>query len=88
MILITIIIKIMKPINFKESTNVSRPTSEAGGVLPYWSDGKQNVSKWKPTFIERIRIAFGAPIWVGILSGKRTPAMWVDATTKKMFNYE
>ena len=48
--------------------------------LHVWSDGNQCVSKWKPTFIERIRIAFGAAIWMGIFGGSSQPPVWLDAT--------
>ena len=74
----------MKPVNFKESTKeLKKPSSmrdDECSSLHVWSDGNQCVSKWKPTFIERIRIAFGAAIWMGIFGGSSQPPVWLDAS--------
>ena len=74
----------MKPINFKESTKeLKKPSSmrdDECASLHVWSDGNQCVSKWKPTLIERIRIAFGAAIWMGIFGGSSQPPVWLDAS--------
>ena len=52
----------MKPIKFKEATKVlQRPatmTDAECASLHVWSDGKQCVSCWKPSFMERVRILF------------------------------
>lgn len=45
--------------------------------LPVWSDGKQCVSCWKPTFKERLNILFTGKVWLGVLSGKTQPPVFV-----------
>ncbi len=72
----------MRPIDFKQSTKVlQRPstmTQSECGSLHVWNDGKQCVSCWKPTFIERIKILFGGNIWLGVLSGKTQPPVFIS----------
>lgn len=71
----------MKPIDFPQSTKVlQRPgtLSDAEcGALPVWCDGKQCVSCWKPTIKERIKILLGGNVWLGVLSGKTQPPVFV-----------
>ena len=63
----------MKPIDFPQSTKVlQRPSTMAESEcqsLHVWNDGNQCVSCWKPTVSERIRIAFGGNVWLGLLLG-------------------
>ncbi len=72
----------MKPTDFKQSTKVlQRPSTMAESEcqsLPVWSDGKQCVSCWKPTFKERLNILFGGKVWLGVLSGKTQPPVFVS----------
>lgn len=72
----------MKPIDFPQSTKVlQRPSTMAESEcqsLHVWNDGKQCVSCWKPTLGERIRIAFGGNVWLGVLSGKTQPPVFVS----------
>lgn len=71
----------MKPIDFPQSTKVlQRPgtLSDAQcGALPVWCDGKQCVSCWKPSFKERVNILFGGGVWLGVMSGKTQPPVFV-----------
>lgn len=75
--------KDMKPIDFKESTKVlGRPstmTAEECGSLPVWSDGRQCVSCWKPSFRERLKILFSGKVWLGVLSMGSQPPVYVTA---------
>ena len=68
----------MKPIDFPQSTKVLQKPSTMSdkecSSLHVWSDGKQCVSCWKPTFKERMNILFGGKVWLGVLSGKTHPA--------------
>lgn len=72
----------MKPIDFPQSTKVlQRPSTMAESEcqsLPVWNDGKQCVSCWKPTLGERMRIAFGGKVWLGVMSGKTQPPVFVS----------
>lgn len=72
----------MKPIDFPQSTKVlQRPSTMAESEcqsLHVWNDGSQCVSCWKPTVSERIRIAFGGNVWLGVMSGKTQPPVFVS----------
>lgn len=72
----------MKPTDFKQSTKVlQRPSTMAESEcqsLPVWSDGKQCVSCWNPTLKERMNIAFGGKVWLGVYSGKTQPPVFVS----------
>lgn len=78
----------MKPIDFSQSTKVlQRPstmTEKECASLHVWSDGNQCVSCWKPTFKERLNILFGGKVWLGVLSGKTQPPVFVSGT--RVFN--
>lgn len=71
----------MKPINFKQSTKVLQKPGTLSdsecGTLPVWCDGKQCVSCWKPSIKERINILFGGKVWLGVMSGKTQPPVFV-----------
>ncbi|MBR4115650.1 MAG: hypothetical protein IKK40_06530 [Bacteroidales bacterium] len=72
----------MKPIDFSQSTKVlQRPSTMAESEcqsLPVWNDGKQCVSCWKATFKERLKILFTGKVWLGVLSGKTQPPVFVS----------
>ena len=72
----------MKPINFPQSTKVLQKPSTMSdnecSSLHVWNDGKQCVSCWKPTFKERMNILFGGKVWLGVLSGKTQPPVFVS----------
>lgn len=72
----------MKPIQFKQSTKVLQKPSvmsdDECASLPVWCDGAQCVSCWKPTFKERLNILFGGKVWLGVLSGKSQPPVFVS----------
>ena len=72
----------MKPIDFVQSTKVlQRPSTMAESEcqsLPVWNDGKQCVSCWKATFKERLKILFTGKVWLGVLSGKTQPPVFVS----------
>ena len=71
----------MKPIDFEQSTKVLQKPGTLSdaqcGALPVWCDGKQCVSCWKPSFKERINILFGGNVWLGVMSGKTQPPVFV-----------
>lgn len=79
----------MKPIEFKEQTHVlKRPdalTDLECGSLGAWSDGKQCISCWKPSFRERISILFNGRLWLSVWGGNTQPPVWIDGT-KTVFN--
>lgn len=72
----------MKPIDFPQSTKVLQKPSTMSDYecssLHVWNDGKQCVSCWKPTFKERMNILFGGKVWLGVLSGKTQPPVFVS----------
>lgn len=78
----------MKPIDFRQSTKVlQKPatmTDKECASLHVWSDGRQCVSCWKPTLGERLRVAFGGKVWLGVASGGTQPPVFVSG--KNVFN--
>ena len=78
----------MKPIDFPQSTKVlQRPSTMAESEcqsLHVWNDGVQCVSCWKPSFLERIKILFGGKVWLGVMSGKTQPPVFVSG--EQVFN--
>ena len=80
----------MKPIDFPQSTKVLQKPSTMSdkecSSLHVWSDGKQCVSCWKPTFKERMNILFGGKVWLGVYSGKTQPPVFVSG--EMVFNKE
>ncbi len=74
----------MKPIKFKEATKVlQRPatmTDAECASLHVWTDGKECVSCWKPSFRERLNILLHGKVYLGVLSGCSTqPPVFVTA---------
>ena len=54
-------------------------TDEECGSLPVYTDGKQCVSCWKPSIRERVRILLGRPVWLGVISGRTMPPVFIEA---------
>jgi hypothetical protein len=67
----------MKPITFPESNKtLLRPasmTEDECASLPVWTDGHECISRWEPTWKERLMILFGCPVWLRIMSGHTQP---------------
>ena len=72
----------MKAIDFKESTKtLNRPdtlTDLECRSLPIWTDEKQCISCWKPSFLERISILIYGRVWLSVWGGSTQPPVWVD----------
>lgn len=72
----------MKPIDFPQSTKVlQRPstmTEQECQSLHVWNDGKQCVSCWKLSFKERMKVLFHGKVWLGVLSGKTQPPVFLS----------
>lgn len=72
----------MKPINFQQSTKVLQRPSEMTEKeclpLPVWNDGKQCISCWKPTLVERLKILLTGKVWLGVLSGTTQPPVFIS----------
>lgn len=67
----------MKAIEFRESTKVSKGVN--GNIdLHYWSDSRQCISCWRPTFKERLSILLTGKVWLGVMSGKTQPPVFVS----------
>lgn len=71
----------MKPNTFPQAYKTLTAPEGVKNVkdLPIFSDGIQCVSRWKPTFAERIRLIFGASVWLGVMAGKTQPPVWLGA---------
>lgn len=74
----------MKAIKFKESTiELKKPdtmTDEECSSLHILQHEGQCISLWTAPFLERLKFLFHGHIWVGLLSGKTQPPIWLDCT--------
>lgn len=71
----------MKPTTFPQAIKTLMPPSGVANhvkQMPVYTNGETVVSRWKPTFADRLRILFGAPVWLGVLSGDTQPPVWLD----------
>lgn len=75
----------MRPIDFPESTKtLSKPaemTDAECRSLPVWNDGKECISVWKAGWKERFNILLTGRVFLGVLSGKTQPPVWVGGVT-------
>ena len=73
----------MTPCDFKEGNKtLYKPesmTDDECKPLLVFTDGKQCVSCWKPSFRERMTILFGGSAWLYVLSGVTQPPVYVTA---------
>ena len=75
----------MKPTEFKEQHIVlQKPKSmtdeECGTLAIHKTEKGECISKWKAPFWERVKFLFHGTIWLGVVSGKTQPPVWVDCT--------
>lgn len=67
----------MQPSTFPEANGtLTKPagmTDDECGSLPIFTDGKMCLSRWRPSWRERLAVAFGAPIWLWVWSGRTQP---------------
>lgn len=69
----------MKPIDFAEANRtLVSPGIKNCEPLRVFTDGNECISKWKPTFKERIAILFGASVWMGMKSGGTQPPVFLN----------
>ncbi len=81
----------MEPIKFKEATkNLSKPTSmtdeECASMWVWNADEKQCISCWKMNWKDRLKALFYGKVWVGVISGKTQPPIWVDPSKTVFIN--
>lgn len=67
----------MYPIEFKESNRtLTKPegmTDEECKELPVHNDGKESISCWKGTLLDRVRFLVTGKMWLIVLSGRTQP---------------
>lgn len=75
----------MKPLHFKEAQiELKKPSSmteeECGSLWIYQTESGECISLWSTSFWERVKFLFHGKLWLGVLSGKTQPPVWVDMT--------
>lgn len=75
----------MKPIKFEEATvELKKPTSmtdeECGSLFIHQSENGECISLWTVPFWQRVKFLFHGKLWLGVLSGKTQPPLWLDMT--------
>jgi hypothetical protein len=73
----------MKPLKFKEATvELTKPASmtdeECSSLHIHQSETGECISLWTTTFWERLKFLFHGKLWLGVLSGKTQPPVWLD----------
>lgn len=70
----------MRAIEFKEQnviyTKPANMTDEECGSLPAFRDGVNNISCWKMSVKERLKVFFTGIVWINVLSIQ--PPIWLD----------
>jgi hypothetical protein len=72
----------MRPVEFKQANKNLLPPSKVDvpcKSLPVFSNGRQCVSCWQLTLLERVKILFTGKIWLGVL-GKTQPPLYLEVT--------
>lgn len=77
----------MKPLHFKEATvELKKPPSmtdeECGSLWIYQSKHDECISLWTVPFWQRLKFLFHGKLWLGVLSGKTQPPVWLDMNKK------
>ena len=67
----------LKPFKFEQANKKLTPLLVNYKDLWVWSDNLENISCWKLSFWERIKLLFIGKIWISLLSGKSQPPMIV-----------
>lgn len=77
----------MTPSQFTESNKtLLAPTGmDNCDSLPVFTDGKQCISLWRPTWRERLQFLFYGRLWVYVIGGSTQPpiALVIDKTVFK-----
>lgn len=81
----------MKPLKFKEATiELKKPASmtdeECGSLWIHRTEDGQCISLWSVSFRKRLKFLFHGRVWLGILSGKTQPPVWLDMTKSIFIN--
>jgi len=67
----------MKPTRFPEQSVELQPpvgmTEAECGVLAVHRTDTHCISRWQPSWGERLRLIFGAPVWLWVWSGNTQP---------------
>lgn len=75
----------MKPLYFKEATaELKKPASmtdeQCSSLYVYQGQDGTCISLWTVPFWKRVKFLFHGKIWLGILSGKTQPPVWLDCS--------
>jgi hypothetical protein len=72
----------MRPTDFPEKTyTLQKPpsmTDEECSPLAVFSDGSVCMSRWMPSWRERLALLFGSPLWLYVVSGRTQPPVSLE----------
>ena len=80
----------MKPKYFKEATiELKKPASmtdeECSSLWIHQSKNHECISLWTVPFWQRLKFLFHGKLWLGVVSGKTQPPVWLDMS-KNVFH--
>jgi len=71
----------MKPLKFEGSTELKKPdsmTDEECSSLWIYQQNNECISLWTAPLIERLKFLLHGHVWIGVVSGKTQPPIWLD----------
>ena len=81
----------MKPKKFKEATiELKKPASmtdeQCSSLWIHQSKNNECISLWTVPFWQRVKFLFHGNLWLGVLSGKTQPPVWLDMSKTVFIN--
>lgn len=75
----------MKPLKFKEAQiELKKPATmsdeKCSSLWVHRTEDNQCISLWTVPFWQRVKFLFHGKLWLGVLSGKTQPPVWLDMT--------
>lgn len=70
----------MRPTRFPQANRTLAPPQGMDNCEPLsvYTDGEFCISRWKPTWRERLAMLFGRPAWLWVVSGWTQPPVMVE----------
>ena len=76
----------MKPVTFKHVNRVLQPSGKeysqnvtSVDPLPVWTDGEQCISRWRLSWLDRLRVMLYGHVWLATLTGANQPPVCLSA---------
>jgi hypothetical protein len=71
----------VRPVTFPSANRTltaPRGMEQICGPLPVYTDGEFCISRWRPTWRERLAVLFGSSVWLWVVSGQTQPPVSLE----------